>query len=641
MKLFNNMKLMGKLMGGMGLVIIMFIFALGIYYYTNQFMTTRFDSVWNTGKVIADNSRDIESTMLQCRRNEKDFLLRKDKKYLSKLEKNISHLKDKANAIVKCSKNAKSKIFEENAVKIIGQADQYLASFQTLVSLWEQRGLDHKSGIQGKFRSIVHELADSVADSHEKDAMILLLTLRKHEKDYLLRLDKKYVEKTLATISQLADNPSISKDKINQYKASFQKLVQIDVVIKEAVAKMREAVHKIEPLVKENAMVATKSAESKMAAAKERGSYLGSLALVIAIIAVAAGLFIAIFITLNITGAIKKIAGLAKGMADGDLTQTLDIDQKDEIGLLADSMNHMAANLKKMFSDITDGIQTLTSSSTELSAVSNQITSNSDTTTEKSNSVSAAAEEMSTNMNSVAAATEQATANIQMIVAASEEMTATIQEIAGNMARGSETTSQAVEKAKEVSGKVDDLGKSAADISKVTDTIKDISEQTNLLALNATIEAARAGEAGKGFAVVAGEIKALAQQTAEATSQINNRISGVQDITAESVTAIESIVGVINEINEIVTTVAAAIEEQSATTQEISNNVSQAGLGVQEVNENVNQISAVTGEVTQDISEVSQAAQETNKGSIQVNENATELSKLAENLNEMVGRFKI
>jgi methyl-accepting chemotaxis protein len=336
----------------------------------------------------------------------------------------------------------------------------------------------------------------------------------------------------------------------------------------------------------------------------------------------------------------SEIARIADSIARGDLTVAFDTGGKEITGVYG-NMQEMTQNLTRMFKDITGGVQTLTSSSTELSAISQQMASGSEQSSQKANNVATAAEEMATSMNSVAAATEQTTASLQMIVSAAEEMSATINEIAKNTAKGSQTTSEAVDKANHISRKVDDLGKAALEISKVTETISDISEQTNLLALNATIEAARAGEAGKGFAVVAAEIKALAQQTAEATQEIGSRIGDVQSSTQESVSAIGSIVDIINEINTIVSSVATAIEEQSATTQEISNNVSQAAAGVQEVNENVNQTSAVAGEVTEDVHKVSEAAEEMNAGSLQVNTSAVELSKLAENLNEMVSRFKL
>jgi len=336
----------------------------------------------------------------------------------------------------------------------------------------------------------------------------------------------------------------------------------------------------------------------------------------------------------------SEIARVADSIAKGDLTVMFDTGGKEITGVYG-NMKEMTENLNNMFKDITGGVQTLTSSSTELSAISQQMASGSEQSSQKANNVATAAEEMATSMNSVAAATEQTTTSLQMIVSAAEEMSATINEIAKNTAKGSQTTSEAVNKAEHISRKVDELGKAASEISKVTETISDISEQTNLLALNATIEAARAGESGKGFAVVAAEIKALAQQTAEATQQIGSRIGDVQASTQESVSAIGSIVDIINEIDMIVSSVATAIEEQSATTQEISSNVSQAAAGVQEVNENVNQTSAVAGEVTEDVHKVSDAAEEMNAGSLQVNTSAVELSKLAENLNEMVSRFKL
>jgi len=208
-------------------------------------------------------------------------------------------------------------------------------------------------------------------------------------------------------------------------------------------------------------------------------------------------------------------------------------------------------------------------------------------------------------------------------------MTATIQELSQNTATGNETTSRAVEEAQIVLEKVDALGAAAQDINKVSDTISEISDQTNLLALNATIEAARAGEAGKGFAVVAGEIKALAQQTAQATEEISSKVSGVQAVTMDSVDAIKAIVEIINEINSIVSSVAVAIEEQSATTQEIADNVSHAAQGLDSVNDSVNKTADAAGEVANDISDVSKSTDEMKTGSQKVMTSAGELSTLA------------
>ncbi len=305
------------------------------------------------------------------------------------------------------------------------------------------------------------------------------------------------------------------------------------------------------------------------------------------------------------------------------------------------NMYEMVEKLSRMFREILQGAVSLNESSTDLSRLSVRMRSGAEETAESSFHVAHASEEMTTTMHTLAAAAEQTTANLQLIAAASSEMAATIANIASHTAKGSDTTTQAVEKAREVSGKVGELSLAAEKINKVTETISAISEQTNLLALNATIEAARAGEAGKGFAVVAGEIKDLAQQTAEATNEISRRVQGIQESTSQSVDAINLIVEMINEINEIVISVSTAIEEQSATTQEISINVNQAAAGSQESAEGISQISAVAGEVSADIARVSQTAEEVKTGSGRIAHRAEKLSSLAQDLDTMMKQFTL
>ena len=371
----------------------------------------------------------------------------------------------------------------------------------------------------------------------------------------------------------------------------------------------------------------------------------GNIALLILIsVSVVAVIVVWIFVAKGIMGQLggdpSAIAAVAKSIANGDLSLAFQGTENERTGVYAD-MFLMTANLTRMIQEIQGGVNTLSVSATGLSGISEQMHDNSEQTSQNSIRVAAAAEEMTSSMASVAGSTKEAASNIELIVVAAEEMSSTINEIAGNTSTGSQTTAHAVEKASQVSEKVNALGHAASEISKFTDTISDISEQTNLLALNATIEAARAGEAGKGFAVVAGEIKALAQQTAEATGEIGSKIAGVQATTQDSVEAIGEIVAIIDEINTIVTSVATAIEEQSAATQEISKNVTQAAGGLQEVNDSISQTSATAEEVAKDISEVSQNASNINAGSQKVDTSATELSALAEELDKLVRTFKL
>lgn len=345
-------------------------------------------------------------------------------------------------------------------------------------------------------------------------------------------------------------------------------------------------------------------------------------------------------IMVQLGGDPSDIAHIAERISKGDLTIEFGDKGRGSTGVYA-HMRTMTQSLQAMLRQITEGARTLSSSSTQLTSVSDQMAINAKDTAQKSTNVSSATGEMAAGLNSVAAASEQATTSLQMVVSAVEEMSATINDIADKTSKGSATTAEAVKKAEYVSAKVNDLGVAASEISKVTETISDISEQTNLLALNATIEAARAGDAGKGFAVVASEIKALAQQTAQATKDIGSRINDVQSTTQESVDAISGIVDIIDNINSIVTQVAAAIEEQSITTREISNNVSQANSGVLEVNQNVSQTSEFANSVSKDIQQVSRASEEIRQGSTQINASALELSKLAEQLNNMVKTFKL
>ena len=386
----------------------------------------------------------------------------------------------------------------------------------------------------------------------------------------------------------------------------------------------------------------------------------------------------------------QKAMGLA---AKGDLTQRVQVTRRDELGQLGVDFNHFVDQIAGIVRRVVESASRLADASSSLSGVASSLATTSEEMTHQTGSVASAAEEVSANVASVTGSTEmmseevdgvastaeqiavtvqsaadgaeKMSTTISAVAGAVEQLTASLGEVSRNCAEAADASQSSTARAQEARAQMERLGDSAKDISKVVELINDISDQTNLLALNATIEAASAGEAGRGFAVVASEVKNLARQTATATEEIARQVGAMQQVTGGTVKIIQEVTEYIERTNELSGSIAAAVEEQTVTTEEVARNIASGADASADVSCSVqNMHGAVTGmtdnisrintrishdilravqeaasgasEASNGVQTVSMAAEATAHGATETLEVATRVAELASELNQEI-----
>lgn len=598
---------------------------------------------------IGGAASTLDRVLLNARRHEKDFQLRLDAKYIEQHAKSIQEANAALDAIDAALPVGDARHQQVDNVRK-GVA-VYANAFRALTDNQIKIGLTENDGLQGELRKSVHEIEAMLKSYPDMRLDVLMLQMRRYEKDFMARGDAKYVaelEETAAAFAKAvptASLPAQVRPKVVELLANYRnafKAAADDMVIAADDGKiLSKAYADVDPQVDTLVTTAEKGMNAAKIVAEESAAQANRIMIFVmsggAVVMVLIGTVIARSIYVPITSMTGLMGELAKDNLSVEVSYT---DRMDEIGGMAKSVRHFKdqlirvrqleadqeeqkrraeaerlAAMRKMadnFEESVGGvIGTVTSAATELQSASSQM--------------AGTATETSAQATTVASAAQQASANVQTVASATEELAASIKEIAHQVDRSQQVSVKASDVAVSTTTKVQELSGKVSQIGEVVKLINDIASQTNLLALNATIEAARAGDAGKGFAVVASEVKGLANQTSKATDEIAAQIKAVQDGTSVAVDAINEIAGVIKEMGEISAAVAAAVQEQTAATDEIARNVEQASAGTQEVSSN--------------ISSVEQAAKETGNAAEQIKESATDLSKQAEFLREEVGRF--
>ncbi|WP_445219832.1 methyl-accepting chemotaxis protein [Bradyrhizobium sp. Pa8] len=489
----------------------------------------------------------------------------------------------------------------------------YSTRFNNIVSAQRVLGFAENDGLQGRLRDAVHQAEFRLAQFNQPPLTVLMLMMRRHEKDFILWREEKYgdeldkrvaeFETTLAA-SELA--PAVRtelKSLIQSYRSSFVAFLVAQQALDDQVDDLGQIYGRNRPLL----LQAIAAADASAAAAQERASRIrqmlgwgiGLATLVIGIVAVFVGQGMA-RLTTRMTAAMRQLAA-------GQFEVTLPgLGRSDEIGEMAQAMEsfklksrekaqaELAANLEqdrlagirrkaeleqlaRTFEDAVSGvIDTLSSASTELEASARSLTDTAHNTQEVS--------------DKVACASEAASGNVQVVSARTAEMMASAMEVGRQAEQSVEIAKGAVRQAEETDQRIKHLSAAALKVGGVVELIATIARQTNLLALNATIEAARAGKAGSGFAVVAHEVKSLATQTAKATSEIAEQVADIQAATEESVGAITEIGSSIGRISQIASTIAAAIEAQCTATNDIAQNIQHAAEMSTQVASNIRQV---------------------------------------------------
>lgn len=583
------------------------------------------------GKEMAQRQ---ESEMLLLRRHEKDFLARGDEKYASRFE-------DVAQRIIE-QQSALDAMFIESGVEIKAFSNltilfgDYRNKFVELVDAKKVMGLSHDQGLEGQLRSAVHDIETALKTLDQPAIMVTMLQLRRHEKDFMLRLDAKYIERfdtTISTlISQLQSAQISNREKqsltnlAEVYRSKFSDYVaqqqRIGLSSEEGIlGEMRRTIHQTE--TKLEAMVSSMSQQTESLLTKVEW-LITSLFVVIAVIAS--------LVAWRVGASINRpLAVIREAMLEIDRSRDLSLrviyQGKDEIGDVARSINQMLEGFQKVVGSVNETVLNMKQQTQQLSQTAERTAKDAERQRDETDMVAASVAQMVGTIEDISR---------NMEVAADKSQNAQ-QSVSDGQAR----VTSAVSLVNSLSGQLQssvlsaqELAKESESIGTVLNVIQDIAEQTNLLALNAAIEAARAGEQGRGFAVVADEVRALASRTHDATVEISDIISSLQQRTQSIVTIMQSCgeegqrsrdeASVIGDVLERITY---EVNEISEMAQSVATAIGQQSVAANEINRNV----VIINEISMDTSEA-----------VRLNSRSShDISELAHQLEGVVSRFKL
>ncbi|MBA6232339.1 MULTISPECIES: methyl-accepting chemotaxis protein [unclassified Colwellia] len=600
-----------KLIANTGILVLSMLFMLGLLNFAMSSLGSDIK--------IAREIGNIETDILQLRRNEKDFLARKELKYFEKFSQQYNGLVKDIMVLDSTYKSIGRDLSELDQLHSI--VSDYQELFTALVDTQKEIGLSPKDGLYGLLRASVHVIEESIGNNDYK-LLTNMLKLRRNEKDFMLRLDDKYVVRwnnTADTFVEDIDSSELSADlkvqiikNLSSYQQAFKDFVagqkRLGLTAKEGIkGDMRKVVHQVDDILDK---LVTLSKNEVVAHSKFVDLVAYSVFFVVLIIAFG----FALFVSRSILSGINQLNETMKRVSETqDLSLSVLINSDDEVGEMANSFNDMLGKFRNLITAVNLSVDSVHEATDSLSKNIHFANSGVDSQIQQTDMVATAVTEMVATVDEIAnntnAAASKAEATNNNAIIGKEGVTQTIAKI-----------DQLSEKLRESENIVQELAKDSDTIGSVLDVIRGIAEQTNLLALNAAIEAARAGEQGRGFAVVADEVRTLASRTQDSTQEIETIISSLQGRTKEIVShmaicrtqgkdsadqassagkMLEEITQDVSTIMEMNTAIASAIQEQSTVASEVNKHV----VEIRDVAEQAGQISNQNAQMSEELSQ--------------------------------------
>ncbi len=597
-------------------------------------LKTSFNQEFELMKAAKYTNLEINNQMLELRKHEKDFLVRKDTKYIDKFKKSFTELKNSVNKLSALTEEIEYPATQATQ-RLNAVFDEYQKVFLQLSTRYQELGLTPTTGLYGSLREAVHKAEENVNSHNKIDLLADILMLRRHEKDFMLRQDEKYIQRFAISMdkinayvkeSDLSDNQKAElaknlKNYANDFKTFSNKLITIGLNAELGdLGLMRTTIHKSQTLLDEQSEALTTYINAEV-------EHINQIYIILAATIVIIMCWLIFVAYKGINTPLQSLTHtMNKANREKDLSIRSNMTGKHEIAQLALVFDNMMESFSQVLAHIDQASEQVSSASSELSQINQVSASN---IREQQSLI----EQVATAMNEMTVSVQEVSRNISATSESADDAyqeTNTGKEKVSSAVSSVEALVDKIVKAKNV---LDQLDKDSDDVSKVMEVIRGVAEQTNLLALNAAIEAARAGEQGRGFAVVADEVRTLAGRTQQSTEEINQIIERLQANSKLAVEVME--------------------QSQSQVTQTVEQ-AQTAGIALNVVTEKVNQINSMSTQIACAAEEQNSVAEDINQKIVEINDRAisntenseqssiasNEQARLAGELKQLVNQFK-